>query len=92
MNKKELLKVVADKADISIVKAGQTLSAILETITKTLSKGGDVALIGFGTFKVVKRAARNGRNPQTGATLKIPARKIARFTVGNKLKEAVAKK
>lgn len=92
MNRKELLQAVAKKTDISVSKAEQILAAVLETITKSLSKGDSVALIGFGTFKVVKRAARNGRNPLTGKALKIPARKVARFTVGKKLKKAVDKK
>jgi DNA-binding protein HU-beta len=91
MNRKELLQSVASKTDMSMSKSEQALAAILETITKALSKGDDVVLVGFGTFKVAKRAARNGRNPQTGKVIKIAARKVARFSAGKQLKLAVNK-
>ena len=67
------------------------LSLVLETITKTLAKGDEVVFVGFGSFKVKKRSARTGRNPKTGAVLKIPARKVPHFSAGKKLKEAISK-
>ena len=70
----------------------KTVGCILETITGTLQKGEPVTLIGFGTFKASKRTARTGRNPRTGKPLKIKAKKVAKFTAGKKLKDAVAKK
>jgi DNA-binding protein HU-beta len=69
-----------------------TLDALMETVTGALGKGDSVALIGFGTFSVSKRAARKGRNPATGAEIKIPASKVAKFSAGAKLKKAVNKK
>ena len=91
MNKTELIEAVAKSADLSKAAAGKSVDAVIEAITKTLKKGDTVALVGFGTFKVTKRAARTGRNPQTGATLKIAARKAPGFTAGKALKEAVNK-
>ena len=92
MNKTELIALIAKEADISKAKAATALSAIIEGITKSLKKGKDVQLIGFGSFKVRKRKARMGRNPQTGKTIKIAAKKVPAFTAGAALKKAVAKK
>jgi len=69
-----------------------TLDALMETVTGALSRGDSVALVGFGTFSVSRRAARKGRNPATGAEIKIPAAKVAKFSSGAKLKKAVNKK
>jgi DNA-binding protein HU-beta len=91
MNKAELIEAVAAQSGLSKADADRAINAMTQTITKSLKKGNPVALVGFGTFKVSKRAARLGRNPQTGATLKIPARKVPRFTAGKTLKDAVAK-
>ena len=81
---RELAKVVGTKKD-----AEAAVNTILETITKALKKGNKVTLIGFGTFSVTKRAARKGRNPQTGKEIKIQARKVPKFTPGKDLKAAV---
>ncbi len=91
MNKADLVKILAKKYDLSQSKINDIVSTILESITKSLSKSESVAFVGFGTFNVKKRLARIGRNPQTGETLKIPAKKIVRFTVGKGLKDAVKK-
>jgi DNA-binding protein HU-beta len=80
----ELAKVAGTKKD-----AGAAVNSILRAITKALKKGDKVTLIGFGTFSVTKRAARKGRNPQTGKEIKIAARKVAKFTPGKALKVAV---
>ena len=92
MNKKELARNLAKKFELPINKTDSIISATLETVTKTLSKGEDAAFVGFGTFSVKKRAARTGRNPQTGKTIKISARKVVRFSVSKALKNAVNKK
>jgi len=89
MTKENLIEAIVKKTAVSKKQAAETLSAVLEEITKSLSKGEQVVLTGFGTFKVSKRAARSGRNPKTGATIKIPAMKVARFKVGKSLKDAV---
>lgn len=89
MNKSELVDAIASSADISKAAAGRALDATVESIKKALKKGDTVSLVGFGTFKVGKRAARNGRNPRTGATIKIKAAKIPKFTAGKGLKDAV---
>lgn len=68
---------------------GSALDSFIDGVVKTVKKGGKVALVGFGTFSSVKRKARNGRNPQTGATIKIPARKVAKFVAGKGFKDAV---
>jgi DNA-binding protein HU-beta len=91
MNKSELIDAIATYADLSKADADRALNGFIESIKKSQKKGNPVSLVGFGTFKVSKRAARTGRNPQTGATLKIPARKVPRFTAGKGLKDAVAK-
>ena len=89
MTKEGIIEVIVKKTGCSKVCASTCLNAILDEIKKVLSKGGDVVLTGFGTFKVSKRAARNGRNPKTGATIKIPAMKVPRFKAGKGLKDAV---
>ena len=92
MNKSELIEVIANEAEISKTAAGNFLDAVTATIVKTVAKGDTVALIGFGTFKSSKRAARTGRNPQTGKELKIAATTVARFTAGATFKAAVSGK
>jgi len=89
MNKSELVDAIAKGTGLSKVSSEDALNHTVESIQKALKKGDSVALVGFGTFKVSKRAARMGRNPQTGAALKIPARKVVRFSVGKGLKDAV---
>lgn len=89
MNKAELIEAVAASAGITKAEAGRTIDAVTNTVTAALKKGDSVTLIGFGTFKVSQRNARTGRNPQTGAELKIPARKAPVFTAGKALKDAV---
>lgn len=92
MNKKEIVKIIADKHKFSLVQSEEVLKTVLESISKALSKGDDAVFIGFGTFSVKKRAARNGRNPSTGKPLKIPARKVPAFKAGKALKKLVDKK
>jgi DNA-binding protein HU-beta len=89
MNKKELVESIADAADISKAAAEKALNGTLAAIAETLKKGNKVTLVGFGTFSVTKRDARQGRNPQTGATIDIPAKKVAKFKAGSKLTEAI---
>ena len=89
MNKSDLVDAIAKTAEISKAAAGRALDATVESIQKALKKGDTVSLIGFGTFKVGKRAARNGRNPRTGATIKIKAAKVPKFSAGKGLKDAV---
>ena len=92
MNKSELIDVAATEADISKAAAGKALDAILAAVVKAVAKGDTVTLVGFGTFKSSKRAARTGRNPQTGAELKIAATTVPRFTAGAGFKASVAGK
>ena len=89
MNKGELIEAVAKDSGISKALAGKVLDSAIDAITKSLSKGDRVALVGFGTFSVSARKARSGRNPQTGKEIKIPATKVAKFKAGNKLVQAV---
>jgi DNA-binding protein HU-beta len=89
VNKSDLVDAIAKSADISKAAAARALDATVDTIKKTLKKGDTVSLVGFGTFKVGKRAARNGRNPRTGATIKIKAAKVPKFSAGKGLKDAV---
>ena len=89
MNKSELVDFIAGEAEISKAAAGRALDAVTTAVKKTLKKGGTVTLVGFGTFSVGKRAARLGRNPQTGAEIKIKAAKVPRFKPGKGLKDAV---
>lgn len=92
MNKAELIEIVAKEADISKAAAEKVLSATTAAVVKAVAKGDTVTLIGFGTFKSSKRAARTGRNPQTGKELKIAATTVPRFTAGATFKSAVAGK
>lgn len=85
MNKAELVAKLADDAGVSKTQANAALDSFIEAVTKTLKGGGKVTLVGFGTFSVTKRAARTGRNPQTGATIKIKAKKVAKFKAGKEL-------
>ncbi len=85
MNKAELIAKISDDAGITKTQGNAVLDSIIEAVTKTLKGGGKVTLVGFGTFSVSKRAARNGRNPQTGAVIKIKARKVAKFKAGKEL-------
>ncbi len=89
MNKSELIDAIAKSADISKVSAGDALDATLSAIRSALKKGQSVTLVGFGTFKVAKRAARTGRNPRTGAAIKIKAAKVPKFSAGKARKDAV---
>ncbi len=89
MKKKELIDKIADAADISKTDAEKALNATLATIAGSMKKGDKVTLVGFGTFSVSKRKARQGRNPQTGKAIKIPARNVVKFKAGSKLAEAV---
>lgn len=89
MTKGDLVKALAKKTKCSKVCANDCLNTILDEVTKSLAKGKSVAFTGFGTFSVVKRKARIGRNPQTGATIKIPARIVPKFKAGKRLKKAV---
>ena len=89
MNRSELVAAIATSADITKAEAERALNGIMEAITDALSKGDKVALIGFGTFSTTKRAARDGRNPQTGKTMKIKAKTVAKFKAGAKLADAV---
>ena len=89
MNKSELVDAIADSADLSKASAGRALDAAIAAVTKALKKGDTVSLVGFGTFSVKKRAARTGRNPQTGAVIKIKAAKVPSFKAGKGLKDAV---
>ncbi len=89
MNKTELIDHVAKQADISKAAAGRALEAMVGAIKTTLKRGGSVTLVGFGTFVVGKRAARSGRNPRTGATIKIRAARIPKFRPGKALKDSI---
>ena len=89
MNKSELIDRIADQADISKSQAERALTAATDQITNELASGGSVSLVGFGTFQVKARAARTGRNPQTGEALELPAKKAPSFKAGKALKEAV---
>lgn len=92
MNKSELIEIVAKDAEISKAAAEKVLAAVTANVVKAVAKGDTVTLIGFGTFKSSKRAARTGRNPQTGKEIKIAATTVARFTAGATFKTAVAGK
>ena len=89
MNKSDLVDAIAKSAELSKAAAGRALDATVDSIKKALKKGDTVSLVGFGTFKVGKRAARNGRNPRTGETIKIKAAKVPKFSAGKGLKDAV---
>jgi DNA-binding protein HU-beta len=89
MNKNELVSAVADEAKLSKADAQSAVDAVFSVITGELKKGGDVRLVGFGNFSVSRREASTGRNPQTGATVQIPARNVPKFSAGKGLKDAV---
>ncbi|CAN5647541.1 MAG: DNA-binding protein HU-beta [Chromatiales bacterium USCg_Taylor] len=89
MNKTDLIDVVAESADLPKASAGRAVDAMVNAITKALKKNDEVTLVGFGTFSVRKRAARAGRNPRTGETIKIAASKVPAFKAGKALKDAV---
>ena len=89
MNKAELIEAVAERADMTKADAGRAVDAVVSAITESLKQQNDVALVGFGTFTVRERAARSGRNPQTGATISIAAAKVPAFKAGKALKDAV---
>jgi len=89
MNKTELIAAIAAKSDLTKKDAEKALKAFEEAVTETLVAGGRVQLVGFGTFDVAERAAREGRNPQTGKAMPIPASKAPRFKVGKALRDAV---
>ena len=90
MNKSELIDAIAEKGGLSKADAGKALDATIASITEALKAGDTVTLVGFDTFGVKERAARTGRNPQTGATLEIKASKVPSFKAGKGLKDAVA--
>ncbi|MCX7163511.1 MAG: HU family DNA-binding protein [Betaproteobacteria bacterium] len=92
MNKAELIEIAAKEADISKAAAGKVLDGIMAAVVKTVSKGDTVTLVGFGTFKSAKRAARTGKNPKTGASIKIPATTVPKFSAGAGFKLAVSGK
>ncbi|AOM00745.1 HU family DNA-binding protein [Cobetia marina] len=89
MNKSELIEAIAASADIPKAAASRALDAMVDTVTDSLKKGETVALVGFGTFTVKERAARTGRNPQTGDPIEISAAKVPSFKAGKALKDAV---
>ena len=89
MTREEIIAKMAEDADTTKVAAKAALDSFIGCVTKTLKKGGKVSLVGFGTFSVSKRAARQGRNPQTGATINIGARKVAKFKAGKGLSDTV---
>ena len=89
MNKTELIAAVADNAELSKIDAEKALKAFVDVVTSELKKGEKVQLVGFGTFEVSERSAREGRNPQTGKTMKIEACKAPKFKAGKALKDAV---
>ena len=89
MTKAELVSKIAKDAKISKASAEKALNSLTNNVTNTLKKGGKITLTGFGTFSVVERKARKGRNPQTGKDISIPATKVAKFKAGKNLKGAV---
>jgi DNA-binding protein HU-beta len=91
MNKEELVQEIAKKAKVTQKDASEVLSTFIDVVEKTVSKGKKVTLVGFGTFESRKRAARTGRNPQTGKEIKIPAKTVPAFTAGKKFRELVNK-
>jgi DNA-binding protein HU-beta len=89
MNKGQLVDAIAKEAKLTKVDAAKALEATITAISKSLKKGEGVILVGFGSFSIAKRAARTGRNPQTGKPIKIAAKKVAKFKAGAALKKAV---
>jgi DNA-binding protein HU-beta len=92
MNKKELVQTIAKEADVTINDADRCLDALIKAITESLTKNDNVTLVGFGTFQVKDRSAREGRNPKTGETIQIKASKVPSFKAGKTLKDSVNKK
>ena len=92
MNKSDLIDAMATQAEVSKAAAGRALDAAIAAITATVAKGDNVTLVGFGTFKSAKRAAREGKNPKTGEKIKIPATTVPKFSAGASFKAAVAPK
>jgi len=92
MTKADLIEAIAKDANLSKADAGRALNAALDAITGELKKEEKISLVGFGTFSLAKRPKRKGRNPQTGESITIPARKVPRFTPGKALKETVQRK
>ena len=89
MNKAELVAAIAEKTELSKKDSEKALKAFIDVVTEELKKGEKIQLVGFGTFEVVERAAREGRNPQTGETMNIPASKAPKFKAGKALKDEV---
>lgn len=89
MNKTELIDVIAAEAGISKVEAKKALEAFLGSVEKTLKEGGKVSLVGFGSWSVTEKPEREGRNPQTGKTIKIAAKKVVKFKAGSELSDAI---
>ena len=89
MNKNDLVSKVSDETGLSKSDSAKAIDSVIETITSELKGGGDVRLVGFGTFLVTKRKATTGRNPQTGAEIKIPAANVPKFRAGKRLKESL---
>lgn len=92
MNKAELVAAIAAKTELSKKDSGKALQAFIDVVSEELKKGEKVQLVGFGTFEVAKRAARTGRNPQTGKEMKIAASKAPKFKAGKSLKDEINKK
>jgi DNA-binding protein HU-beta len=89
MNKAEIVEKIAKDTGVTKVTAAAAVESLIDGITKALRKGNSVSFVGFGTFKTASRKARTARNPQTGAAIKIPKRRVPRFTAGKALKAAV---
>ena len=89
MNRTELISAMSEKSELTKVDTEKALKAFIDTVTEELKNGGKVQLVGFGTFEVSKRAAREGRNPQTGKTMSIPASKAPKFKAGKALKDSI---
>lgn len=89
MNKNEIIDMISQNTEVSKAEAKKQLETVIETFTKVLVEGEDIRLTGFGTFSVVDRAAREGRNPQTGEAMQIPSSKSVKFKVGKSLKDVV---
>ena len=89
VNKGQLIETIANQTDLSKKEVGSVLEALLDTLTEEMRKGNKITLTGFGTFRTAKRAARKGRNPQTGETIQIAAATLPKFKAGKGLKEAV---
>ena len=89
MNKQEMIAKIAKDTDMSKATAAAAVDSLIDGITKSLKKGDQITFVGFGTFKTAQRKARTARNPQTGAPIKIPKRRVVRFTAGKALKNAV---